>query len=151
MCTFHHAMQQCSSKECDEGSRQRPHRADSYLYFSSPRVIKDFEWIPNSMKPLKQKEDYDGRNRTIKMNKEHISSAIWIKRCFGFSAFIKLYHKTKLGIEESMQSNNTKMHENTNEKILTEKRFKKMASSRRTGKRLANSHQISFQNSNCKC
>ena len=26
-----------------------------------------------------------------------------------------------------------------------------MASSRRTGKRLASSHQISFQNSNCKC
>jgi len=36
----------------------------------------------------------------------------------------------KLGIEKSMQSNNTKMHENTNEKILTEKRFKKMASSK---------------------
>ena len=36
-------------------------------------------------------------------------------------------------------------------KKLMEKRFKKMASSRRTGKRLASSHQISFQNSNCKC
>ena len=34
------------------------------------------------------------------MNKEHFSSAIWIKRRFGFSAFIKLYHKTKLGIEK---------------------------------------------------
>jgi len=30
-----------------------------------------------------------------------------------------------LGIEESMQSNNTKMHENTNEKILTEKDSRK--------------------------
>ena len=31
----------------------------------------------------------------------------------------------KLGIEKSMQSNNTKMHENKNEKILTEKDSRK--------------------------
>jgi hypothetical protein len=35
----------------------------------------------------------------------------------------------KLGIEKRIQSNKTKMHENTNEKILTEKEFKKMSSS----------------------
>ena len=36
-----------------------------------------------------------------------------------------LYHKTKLGIEKRIQSNKTKMHENTNEKILTEKNSRK--------------------------
>ena len=46
-----------------------------------------------------------------------------------------------------MQSNNTKMHKNTNEKILTEKDSRKWKAREEVEKRLASSHQISFQNS----
>ena len=40
MCIFHHSMQQCSLKEYDEGSKQWPHIAGSYLFFSDPRVSR---------------------------------------------------------------------------------------------------------------